>query len=58
MKTEDYFQEIAENTIKNYMKKCNNMTTEENINSITALIYSALKELELYTNKEKVLDLL
>lgn len=60
MKTEDYFAEIAEKTIKNYMNTCNNnkdnMTTEENVNAITALISSSLKELESYTSKERVLD--
>ena len=60
MKTEDYFKEIAEKTIKNYMNTCNSnnekLMTEENVNAITALISSALKELESYTSKEKVLD--
>lgn len=60
MKTEDYFKEIAEKTIKNYMNTCNSnkekLMTEENVNAITALVASALKELESYTSKEKVLD--
>lgn len=60
MKTEDYFKEIAGKTIKNYMNTCNSnnekLMTEENVNAITALIASALKELESYTSKERVLD--
>lgn len=60
MKTEDYFVKIAEKTIKKYINICNNnyknMTTEEYTNAITALISSALNELESYTSKEHVLD--
>lgn len=60
MKTEDYFVEIAEKTIKKYINICKNnyknMTTEEYTNAITALISSALNELESYTSKEHVLD--
>lgn len=56
MKTESYFAKTAEKTIKNYINTCENMTTEEIVNAITALIASALTELESYTSKEKVLD--
>ncbi|OCG28983.1 hypothetical protein A9G45_01405 [Gilliamella sp. HK2] len=60
MKTEDDFVEFAKKTIKKYMNACNNnntnMTIEENVNAITALISSALEELESYTSKENFLD--
>ncbi|MCO6559795.1 MAG: hypothetical protein J6574_01665 [Gilliamella sp.] len=56
MKTEDSFEELAKNTVKNYINSCDNMTAEENVNAITALISSALQELESYTSKEKFLE--
>jgi len=58
MKTEDDFKEFSQKAVKEYMnslENLENLTTEEKVNAITVLISSALKELELYTSRDKII---